>query len=201
MRILTTTRFFRLLIESRRGCISSIEEFQQSFDEFTFIVTELSNPSPDQTIIRVLNYTHVQLKLFRKLIMESDLPEYIDYFAHCAQKFLEAEQTLFYYKIRYPDRFVSVKDPISSPLFWSKKYYAIDLSEILFGMELLNPRPIVVSNGSDASFALVVRIFEKVLNVNLGDPYELKRSIINRKKNRAKFTVAIRYALENYEEK
>ncbi len=133
--------------------------------------------------------------------MESDLPEYIDYFAHCAQKFLEAEQTLFYYKIRYPDRFVSVKDPISSPLFWSKKYYAIDLSEILFGMELLNPRPIVVSNGSDASFALVVRIFEKVLNVNLGDPYELKRSIINRKKNRAKFTDAIRYALENYEEK
>ena len=88
MRILTTTRFFRLLIESRRGCISSIEEFQQSFDEFTFIVTELSNPSPDQTIIRVLNYTHVQLKLFRKLIMESDLPEYIDYFAHCAQKFV-----------------------------------------------------------------------------------------------------------------
>ena len=195
MRILTTTRFFQFLIESRRGCISTIEDFSQSFDEFTFTVTEFCNLSPAQTIIRTLNYTHVQLKLFRNLIVEDNLPKYIDYFTHCAQKFLEAEQKLFYYKIRYPDRFVSNTNVISSPLYWSKEYSAISVSEILCGLERMTPPPFVLADGSAAPFNLVVRVFEDALHVKLGDPTDVKRRVLERKKDRTKFTEALLYSL------
>ena len=190
------------MIESLRGCIPSIDEFQQSFDEFTFIVTELCTPPPDQTIIRTLNYTHVQLELFRRLIVEDSLPKYIDYFAHCAQKFLKAEQKLFYYKIRYSVHFISDPRSLSSfsPLFWSPKYHAICLSEILCGLDRMTPFPFVLADGSAAPFNLVVQVFEDTLHVKLGDPTDVKRRVLERKKDRTKFTEALLYTLNKEDE-
>lgn len=86
-------------------------------------------------------------------------------------------------------------------LVWSKTYPAICLSELLCGINLLGPNPIVLADGSEASFNQIVIVFEKMLNVKLGDPQDIKRRVLNRKIHITRFTDALRYALQNYEEK
>lgn len=90
---------------------------------------------------------------------------------------------------------------LKTNLFWSKNYPAICLSELLCGINLLGPNPIVLADGSEASFNQIVNVFEKMLNVKLGDPQDIKRRVLNRKIHVTRFTDALRYALQNYEEK
>ena len=112
-----------------------------------------------------------------------------------------AENKILYWNFKYPEQFVSCDDVISSPLYWSKKYPAICLAELLCGINLLGPNPIVLADGSEASFNQIVIVFEKMLNVKLGDPQDIKRRVLNRKVHITRFTDALRYALQNCEKK
>lgn len=198
MRTLTTTQFFQSLVEVRNGHIPTLDELQQYFEDFTDMVNNICDRNPDKNIFRILNYAHIRLNLFQKLIAKDNFPEYIGIFAHCAAKILETERKLLYYRIHYPDCFVQDPNSISSPLFWSRKYPAIYLSELLSGMDILETHPIVLANGENAPFTLVVETFEKVFHVKLGDPSEIKRSILQRKRSRTRFIDIIRCALFDY---
>ena len=49
-------------------------------------------------------------------------------------------------------------------------------------------------------FNLVVRVFENTLHVKLGDPTDVKRRVLERKKDRTKFTDALLYSLNKEDE-
>lgn len=198
MRILTTTQFFQSLVETRTGHFPSLDEIQRYFEDFTDTVNNICDRNPDKNIFRILNYAHIRLNLFRRLIAKDHIPEYIAIYADVAEKVLETERKLLYYRIHYPDCFVYDPNSVSSPLFWSRKYPAIYLSELLSGMDILETHPIVLANGEKAPFTLVVETFEKLFHVRLGDPCEIKRSILQRKKSRTKFIDIIHSALSDY---
>lgn len=198
MRTLTTTQFFQSLVEAQNGRIPTLDEMQQYFEDFTDTVKNICDQNPDKSIFRILNYAHVRLNLFQKLIAKDNFPEYIEIFAHFAAKILETERKLLYYRIHYPDCFVHDPNSISSPLYWSRRYPAIYLSELLSGLDILETHPIVLANGEKAPFTLVIETFEKVFHVKLGDPSEIKRSILQRKKSRTKFIDIIHWALSAY---
>ena len=54
-------------------------------------------------------------------------------------------------------------------------------------------------DGTAAPFNLVVRVFEDTLHVKLGDPTDVKRRVLERKKDRTKFTEALLYSLNKEE--
>ena len=58
----------------------------------------------------------------------------------------------------------------------------------------MTPPPFVLADGSTAPFNLVVRVFENTLHVKLGDPTDVKRRVLERKKDRTKFTDALLYS-------
>lgn len=200
MKTLTTTRFFQLLIEIFAGQISFVNELHAEFENFIQTVITLCDQMDNKTTLRILNYTKIKLQTFRKEALETKLPKPILNCIIEAEQFINAEIKIFYYIFQYPEHFITNEAPIASPLYWSKKYHAVDLAEILCGFALMSPRPIILSDGREAPFYMVIQHFEQFLNVKLGDPYEIKRSVLERKKDYSKFTKAILYVLNNYEE-
>ena len=93
------------------------------------------------------------------------------------------------------------KAPISSLLYWSKEYSAISISEILCGLDRMTSPPFVLADGSAAPFNLVVRVFEDTLHVKLSDPTDIKRRVLEHKKDRTKFTEALLYSLNKDDER
>ena len=60
--------------------------------------------------------------------------------------------------------------------------------------------PFELADGSAAPFNLFVRVFENTLHVKLGDPTDVKRRVLERKKDRTKFTDALLYSLNKEDE-
>ena len=71
---------------------------------------------------------------------------------------------------------------------------------ILCSFDLMSPRPIILSDGREAPFYLVIQHFEQFLNIKLGNPGDIKRRVLERKKDRTKFTEAIFHTLNNEDE-
>lgn len=46
----------------------------------------------------------------------------------------------------------------------------------------MSPRPIILSDGREAPFYLVIQHFEQFLNIKLGNPGDIKRRVLERKK-------------------
>lgn len=46
----------------------------------------------------------------------------------------------------------------------------------------MTPKPLILADGTDAPFNQVVRVFEDTLHVKLGDPTDVKRRVLERKK-------------------
>ncbi len=111
---------------------------------------------------------------------------------------LEFERKAVLLQIEHPHIFTQ-QQTFQSPLFWSKKFPLIGLTEILCGLTLLGP--IVTADDSPATFTAIIRTFEFVFNVKLGNPQEIKRSVLRRNLHLTRFTDAVRSALQNYTEK
>ena len=107
-------------------------------------------------------------------------------------EFICLEKELLYHRIEHPRSFIS-EPALTSPLHWSKHYPAISVSENLCGLDR-------IFFFSTAPFNLVVRVFENTLHVKLGDPTDVKRRVLERKKDRTKFTDALLYSLNKEDE-
>lgn len=116
----------------------------------------------------------------------------------CAINLIDEEIKLIKFKMEHPQYFIK-KDPLSSsPIFWSNNHPKIWLIEILCAITQVGS--IVNSDGTKASFALVLRCFEEFLNIKLGEPQNVKRAVFNRKIDLTKYTDKLRNALiEHYD--
>ena len=175
---------------------SAEKRLQTYFFEFANEITIICNNTEYLSVLHTLNYTQIQFQylLFRLPELSVPPPPYVSRFILKALEFIRLEKELLYYRLEHPRLFIS--DPVpKSSLYWSKQYHAIDLSEILCTFDLMNPNPLVLVNGRAAPFNTVIREFEQFLHVKLGEPSDIKRRVLDRKRDRSKFVEIMLHTL------
>ena len=100
----------------------------------------------------------------------------IHFYLRLARSNTESELRLLEHRISNPKLFAA-PTVTQSPLHWSHR--PIDLSELLTYLD--RDGAFVYASGHKAPFTEVVRGFEHLLNIRLGDPRDVKRSVLQRK--------------------
>ena len=189
------TSLYRAILKSLNRKATSEKRLQTYFFEFANEITIICNNTEYLSVLHTLNYTQIQFQylLFRLPELSVPPPPYVSRFILKALEFIRLEKEL-YYRLEHPRLFIS--DPVpKSSLYWSKQYHAIDLSEILCTFDLMNPNPLVLVNGRAAPFNTVIREFEQFLHVKLGEPSDIKRRVLDRKRDRSKFVEIMLHTL------
>ena len=184
------TSLYRAILKSLNRKATSEKRLQTYFFEFANEITIICNNTEYLSVLHTLNYTQIQFQylLFRLPELSVPPPPYVSRFILKALEFIRLEKELLYYRLEHPRLFIS--DPVpKSSLYWSKQYHAIDLSEILCTFDLMNPNPLVLVNGRAAPFNTVIREFE------LGEPSDIKRRVLDRKRDRSKFVEIMLHTL------
>lgn len=190
------TSLYRAILKSLNRKATSEKRLQTYFFEFANEITIIYNNTEYLSVLHTLNYTQIQFQylLFRLPELSVPPPPYVSRFILKALEFIRLEKELLYYRLEHPRLFIS--DPVpKSSLYWSKQYHAIDLSEILCTFDLMNPNPLVLVNGRAAPFNTVIREFEQFLHVKLGEPSDIKRRVLDRKRDRSKFVEIMLHTL------
>lgn len=190
------TSLYRAILKSLNRKATSEKGLQTYFFEFANEITIICNNTEYLSVLHTLNYTQIQFQylLFRLPELSVPPPPYVSRFILKALEFIRLEKELLYYRLEHPRLFIS--DPVpKSSLYWSKQYHAIDLSEILCTFDLMNPNPLVLVNGRAAPFNTVIREFEQFLHVKLGEPSDIKRRVLDRKRDRSKFVEIMLHTL------
>ena len=188
------TSLYRAILKSLNRKATSEKRLQTYFFEFANEI--ICNNTEYLSVLHTLNYTQIQFQylLFRLPELSVPPPPYVSRFILKALEFIRLEKELLYYRLEHPRLFIS--DPVpKSSLYWSKQYHAIDLSEILCTFDLMNPNPLVLVNGRAAPFNTVIREFEQFLHVKLGEPSDIKRRVLDRKRDRSKFVEIMLHTL------
>lgn len=195
------TSLYRAILKSLNQRKVSEHKLEIYLSEFVGQVTAICDEQNCLSALRILNYTQIQFQYlsYRITALSISQPQYISQFIDLALDVLRMEKELLYYRIEHPQTFIS-EPAFTSPLHWSKHYSAISVSEILCGLDRMIPKPLILADGTDAPFNLVVRVFEDTLHVKLGDPTDVKRRVLERKKDRTKFTEALLYGLNKEDE-
>lgn len=190
------TSLYRAILKSLNRKATSEKRLQTYFFEFANEITIICNNTEYLSVLHTLNYTQIQFQylLFRLPELSVPPPPYVSRFILKALEFIRLEKELLYYRLEHPRLFISGPVPKSS-LYWSKQYHAIDLSEILCTFDLMNPNPLVLVNGRAAPFNTVIREFEQFLHVKLGEPSDIKRRVLDRKRDRSKFVEIMLHTL------
>ena len=190
------TSLYRAILKSLNRKATSEKRLQTYFFEFANEITIICNNTEYLSVLHTLNYTQIQFQylLFRLPELSVPPPPYVSRIILKALEFIRLEKELLYYRLEHPRLFIS--DPVpKSSLYWSKQYHAIDLSEILCTFDLMNPNPLVLVNGRAAPFNTVIREFEQFLHVKLGEPSDIKRRVLDRKRDRSKFVEIMLHTL------
>ena len=190
------TSLYRAILKSLNRKATSEKRLQTYFFEFANEITIICNNTEYLSVLHTLNYTQIQFQylLFRLPELSVPPPPYVSRFILKALEFIRLEKELLYYRLEHPRLFIS--DPVpKSSLYWSKQYHAIDLSEILCTFDLMNANPLVLVNGRAARFNTVIREFEQFLHVKLGEPSDIKRRVLDRKRDRSKFVEIMLHTL------
>ena len=190
------TSLYRAILKSLNRKATSEKRLQTYFFEFANEITIICNNTEYLSVLHTLNYTQIQFQylLFRLPELSVPPPPYVSRFILKALEFIRLEKELLYYRLEHPRLFIS--DPVpKSSLYWSKQYHAIDQSEILCTFDLMNPNPLVLVNGRAAPFNTVIREFEQFLHVKLGEPSDIKRRVLDRKRDRSKFVEIMLHTL------
>ena len=190
------TSLYRAILKSLNRKATSEKRLQTYFFEFANEITIICNNTEYLSVLHTLNYTQIQFQylLFRLPELSVPPPPYVSRFILKALEFIRLEKELLYYRLEHPRLFIS--DPVpKSSLYWSKQYHAIDLSEILCTFDLMNPNPLVLVNGRAAPFNTVIREFEQFLHVKLGEPSDIKRRVLDRKRDLSKFVEIMLHTL------
>ncbi|WP_302408463.1 hypothetical protein [Alistipes shahii] len=197
---LLRTSLYRALLKSPTRKVVSENRLRNYFHDFAQQVTAIGDDTDALSALRILNYTHVQFHSLLRRVSEQGTPppHYLSRFIVMTIEFIRMEKELLYYRLEHPQYFISGSAP-QSPLYWSKEHSAISVSEILCGLDRMTPKPLLLADGTAAPFNLVVRVFEDTLHVKLGDPTDVKRRVLERKKDRTKFTEALLYSLNREE--
>lgn len=148
---LLCTSLYRALLKSLTRKAVSENRLRNYFHDFAQQAMTICDNTDALSALRILNYTQVKFRSLLRRVSERDTPppHYLSRFINQAIEFIRTETDLLYYRLEHPQHFISEPVP-QSPLHWSKKYHAVDLSEILCSFDLMSPRPIILSDGREA---------------------------------------------------
>ena len=146
---LLCTSLYRALLKSLTRKAVSENRLRNYFHDFAQQAMTICDDTDALSALRTLNYTQVQFRSLLRRVSERDTPppHYLSRFINQAIEFIRTETDLLYYRLEHPQCFISEPAP-QSPLHWSKKYHAVDLSEILCSFDLMSPRPVRRSRSS-----------------------------------------------------
>lgn len=161
MDILIKTPFIQTLLKTTRHNVPERNQLENIFQDFALVVASVCDRADKKNALRILNYTQIEVQAICKQMEATGMPEYMMTYAIKAEQLIKAENKILYWNFKYPEQFVSCDDVVSSPLYWSKKYPAICLAELLCGINLLGPNPIVLADGSEASFNQIVIVLRR----------------------------------------
>lgn len=148
---LLCTSLYRALLKSLTRKAVSENRLRNYFHDFSQQAMTICDNTDALSALRILNYTQVKFRSLLRWISDRETPppHYLSRFINQAIEFIRTETDLLYYRLEHPQCFISEPAP-QSPLHWSKKYHAVDLSEILCSFDLMSPRPIILSDGREA---------------------------------------------------
>lgn len=180
MKTLSQHRLFRYFMSSTQQDIKiSIEELSSAYDEYAVFLSSLSaEPLPATEKLRQLYYAEVELTaLLRLLIKHPDalVRLYLDKAIHL----IKNEIKLNYISIHHRGDKIPQQNVSSSSLHW--KSSLINLMELI--ASLYYSGIVTDSLGQRQSFAGLVAAFEKLFNISIPKPYDLRADLAQRKKS------------------
>lgn len=195
MKPFTECRIFNYLSPaSNQEQTVSNEEFSSSYTEYEQYLYDLAiEPVPVSERLRHLLHSKVELISLKKWSEQTGqhhTPTTEFYLDKCLL-LVEAEIELVNFGVQYPGT-VATPSSFLSPLYW--KGTLVNLMELISSLDY--SELVTDESGKRLSFAGIVSAFEKLFNVSISKPYDLRADLARRKKN---LSVLLPKLKENYE--
>ena len=180
----TDKRIYQLLKHPYQVDKSIVENMTSAYLEFVEeLLAYLNEGKDNKNIIRKLNTAQIEFETIKAL--EKNLPTenntlklvFLDKLITLIDKELE----LLYRQMEYPKFFINIESEWKSPICVNpEEVKLIDIMELVCGFFYLTDGIQRVDN-KELHLIDVTRLFEKMLNVNLGDIYKKEEAVIKRK--------------------
>lgn len=195
MKALTTHRLFNyfILCSTQENNVSS-EDLSSSYAEYEEFLSDFSRQQlsiPER--LHCLLHTKLELYSLKKLssIMGHSRSTMAEFYLDKCLALIEIEIELVNFNVQYPS--ISEEPPsLFSPLHW--KGTLVNLMELISSLDY--SELVTDESGKRLSFAGIVSAFEKLFNVSIPKPYDLRADLARRKKN---FSVLLPKLKEVYE--
>ena len=140
------------------------------------------------SLFRLLRLVHIEISSSYKYIEDSgqiNEPVLVMVLWKARER-VEVELDIVYMKVEQYGLAPKSPDTVNdAPVFWSKEYTVTDLMELI--LSLHESGALVYRDGSKASLAALVRLFEHSFNISIKDPRGLKSNVTTRKIKATKF--------------
>jgi len=181
---LTNTRIYQLLKHPYQVDQSVVESMTSAYLEFVEELFAYLNEGKDnKNIIRKLNTAQIEFATIKSF--EESIPTdnnklkmvFLDKLITLVDKELE----LLYRQMEYPKFFINIESEWKSPICVNhEEIRLIDIMELACGFFYLIGG-LQRADNRELHLIDVTRLFEKMLNVNLGDIYKKEEAVIKRK--------------------
>lgn len=196
MKTLTEHRLINyFLLSTTQDESISIEEMFSAYNEYKQYISELSQqPISISQKLRYLLYTKVELVSLKKQLTGIVPPTTsisVFYLDKCLL-LIDAEIKLVNFSVVHPEINETSVSFLSS-LHW--KGTLVNLMELISSLDY--SELITDENGKRLSFAGIVSAFEKLFNISIPKPYDLRADLARRKKNVSVLLPKLKEVYEN----
>lgn len=194
MKSLTEHRLFGYFTQcmNQAGTVPT-DELSLSFTEFADFLTEFSirQEISHSERLRQLYRTQMELSLLYRLFAEgSDVT--VRLYLEKASGLIDTEIKLVYFIVEHPEYQLSQQEETLSTLHW--KGSLVNLMELITSLDY--SEMVVDVSGRHQSFAGLVSAFERLFNISISKPYDLRADLSRRKKNLSVLLPKLREAYE-----
>lgn len=196
MKTLTEHRLINyFLLSTTQDESISVEEMSSAYNEYKQYISELSQqPISISQKLRYLLYTKVELVSLKKQLTGTVTPTTsisLLYLDKCLL-LIDAEIKLVNFSVAHPEINETSVSFLSS-LHW--KGTLVNLMELISSLDY--SELITDENGKRLSFAGIVSAFEKLFNISIPKPYDLRADLARRKKNVSVLLPKLKEVYEN----
>jgi len=182
MKSFTECRIFNCLSPaSNREQTVPDEEFSSSYTEYEQYLYDLAiEPVSISERLRHLLHSKVELVSLKKLFTRTGHSHtaVAEFYLDKCLLLVEAEIELVNFGVQYPGT-VATPSSFLSPLHW--KGTLVNLMELISSLDY--SELVTDESGKRLSFSGIVSAFEKLFNVSIPKPYDLRADLARRKKN------------------
>lgn len=181
---ITENPFYQLLKHPCQTKTSVSEEISIAYQAFVVELFDFLNKEEShKNLLRKLNVTYIEFDTLKALEISSPTEngKLKIAFLDKILALIEKEKELIYRQMEYPKFFINIESEWQSPICVnSEEIKLIDIMEVACGFFYLIDGIQRIDN-KELHLIDVTRLFEKMLNVNIGDIYKKEEAVIRRK--------------------